>query len=226
MPYQRRGDFVALVRAVQRPHGLSDELKWQKISNRSEGLYRDLIDAFFDTKWLAFHAIVCSRSVVRRDLHKSKEQMYQKHFTLLLSNKVQQACKRRPGRQHRFRVWVDPLQNSYSRAHEVVERITNAVVAKRTGVSSPVEAVSVRDSKTTESIQLCDVLLGAVLSAWNDEATASAKLAVQEAVASRLGWPDLKADTLSSEGKFNVWMFHDKSRERIATTRLVVPPIR
>jgi hypothetical protein len=84
----------------------------------------------------------------------------------------------------------------------------------------PVDSVIVRDSKETPSIQMCDVLLGAVAAAWEGVVRAEAKLDLQQWIAYHLGWPDLKADTRPGERKFNVWMFHDPTKgSRRATTR-------
>jgi hypothetical protein len=59
----------------------------------------------------------------------------------------------------------------------------------------PVDRVLTRDSRETPSIQLCDVLLGAVLAAWEKEVTSEAKLDLQTWIARHLGWPDLGGHT-------------------------------
>jgi hypothetical protein len=72
------------------------------------------------------------------------------------------------------------------------------------------------------AIQLCDVLLGAVIANWQKEPIGPAKRALQKEVAMHLGWADLKADTMPDERKFNVWTFHDNRRPRKVGTRPVV----
>lgn len=192
MPYQRRGTFHEVVRGVRDRHRYRDEFKWQNIGPGSVPAYVDLIDTFFQTHWLAFHCIVFPTNVVRRDLHKSKEEMHQKHFTLLLTDKIRKCMKVHRKREQTFRVWVDPLPNRYAKANEVVENVANAVLKPVFGEVRRVDGVSVMDSKETPSVQLCDVLLGAVMAAWQGKLAASDKSAVQQAICGRLGWPTLR----------------------------------
>lgn len=84
------------------------------------------------------------------------------------------------------------------------------------------DRVFTRDSKETPTIQLCDLLLGAVHAAWEDDARSEAKLQLLEWIAYHLGWKDLKADTRPTERKFNVWVFYDPTLgPRRAKTRPV-----
>jgi hypothetical protein len=131
---------------------------------------------------------------------------------MLLRNKISLCLKARPGREQTFRILVDPIHSRYAKADEAAEVICNNALAKTFGKKRPIDKVLTRNSRETESIQLCDLLLGAVMSAWEGDATADAKLDVQTWIAHHLGWPDLKADTHPRERKFNVWLFHDPTR--------------
>jgi hypothetical protein len=104
-----------------------------------------------------------------------------------------------------------------------VETISNNVLAKALGSLRPVDSVLTHDSKETPSIMLCDLLLGAVMAAWQGKVEAPAKLALMRWIAEHLGWRDLRADTWKQERKFNVWFFHDRTLgPRTAVTREVV----
>jgi hypothetical protein len=116
-----------------------------------------------------------------------------------------------PEREHTFRIWVDPIPSSYEKADEVVEIISNNVLAQALGDIRPVDTVITKDSKDTETIQLCDLLLGAVMDAWQQHASSEPKTAIQAYIAEHLGWTDLRADTYPTERKFNIWYFHDES---------------
>jgi hypothetical protein len=199
MPYQRRGEFLETVREIRVKHRYRDEFKWQNVGPRSVSAHKELIDVFFRTHWLAFHAIICPTTVVRRELHKSKQEMHQKHFTMLLTNKMRQCRLRHRNREHTFRVWVDPLPNSYSKANEVVANIGNSVLKPVFGEVRPIDGVTVMDSKDTPTIQLCDVLLGSAMAAWQGQTEAVSKLAIQKFVCGHLGWPSMKWDTPRNE---------------------------
>lgn len=224
MKWQRRGEFYALVRALRERHGYNHEIKWKNVSARFLPFYRDLVDLFFEETWLCFHCIVVRKATVKKELHDgSIDLARRKHFTMLLTNKIKRSLKANPHREQTFRIWVDPIASSYKKADEAVEVIANNVLRKVFGERRPVDKVITCDSRERESIQLCDLLLGAVVGAWRQDATASAKVALSGHIAEHLGWTDLHADTLTTERKFNIWYFHDPTSPgpRDAKTRRV-----
>jgi len=230
MAWDRRGQFVDDLRELAREHrikfgvvdGVAHEFKWTKVSGPKLPFYKDLVEYFFKRSWLLFHCIVVRRADVRMELHPGGyEEAQQKHFTLLLTNKIGRALKTQPHRK--FRVWVDPLPSSYAKANEVVEIISNHVLNRQFGKQQPVDHVIPHRSHDTPSIQLCDLLLGAVMAAWQAETTATAKIELQRWIAGHLGWTDLRGDTRVPERKFNVWFFCDpRSRPSDVTTRDVL----
>jgi hypothetical protein len=226
MRWQRRGDFHQVMSDIRKnhPEHLHSEFKWQYVKRQTLPAYRDLVEFFFKRAWLSFHCLVVEKSVVDKALHQgSYDLARQKHLTMLLTRKARQCVRAHPGREQTFRVWIDPIASSYDKADEVVEIISNHVITKLCGREFPVEAVSTRDSKTTPSIQMCDVLLGAVMDGWQGESSTEAKTQLETFIASHLGWTDLHADTHPSERKLNVWVFYDPTRgPRRASTREVV----
>jgi hypothetical protein len=81
---------------------------------------------------------------------------------MLLSNKIRRALKRHPTRRTFF-VWVDPIASSYKKADEAVEVIAKRIVAKTAAGNPPEIRVTTRESHDVRAIQLCDLLLGAVM---------------------------------------------------------------
>lgn len=214
MAWQRRGDFTRDVQELRIAHDVTDELKWNKAgSKRNQAFFEDLVDYFFQRPWLAFHALVVRKGIVDRAAHDGDLDLARrKHFTMLLTKKVQACLKAQRSREHTFRIWVDPIHSRYSKADEAAEVIANNVLGAALGAVRPVDKVITRDSKDTPSIQLCDFLLGAVMDAWQEEATSREKKRLQKLIALHLGWPDLKADTVPAERKFNIWYFYDVRR--------------
>src|SRR5262249_17426494 len=211
MHWDRRGDFVADIRQIAKPHsmrvgavnGVRHEFKWSKVSSQKLAFYKALVEYFFKHPSLLFHCIVVRKEYVRLELHPGGyEQAQQKHLTLLLTNKIARALK---SRHRKFRVWVDRLPVAYSRANEVIEIISNHVLNRQFGKLHPVDKVIPHDSHETPTVQRCDVLLGAVMSAWQEEATSPAKVELQRWIAEHLGWSDLRADTRPQDRKFNIW---------------------
>jgi hypothetical protein len=132
---------------------------------------------------------------------------------MLLTAKMRDVLERFPNREHEFRVYVDQMASRYAKADEAMEVITNNVLNQRFRNVSPVTSVVTRDSKDTPAIQLCDLLLGAVMENWQQKATNNTKKTIRQTIARHLGWSNLDSDTRPSERKFNIWYFFDPIRE-------------
>jgi hypothetical protein len=220
MSWQRRGDFAQMIEAVRVRHAYDREIKWNKVTGRYAEFYTDLVDEFFRVPWLQFHCVLVERAIVRKELHPGGfDEARQKHFTMLLTNKIRRVLRAHPERQQTFRIWVDPLHSRYSKADELVEVVSNHVLKRVSGRTSCVDGVFTHRSHEKPSIQLSDLLLGAVWSSFEGSAESEAKLDVQTEIAWHLGWPDLLADTHPQERKFNIWSFYDPTRNtrRVAT---------
>ena len=218
LKWQRRGDFLEDFRAIKERHGFRDECKWNKVnSERNLPFYQELISYFFQRHWIVFHCLVVRKDTVRKgEFHNNDWDLARrKHFTMLLTNKMGKALKRFPDREHEFRVYVDPIASRYDKADEAVEVISNNVLNQEFRGRSPVKSVITRDSKLTPSIQLCDLLLGAVMETWQQKASNPAKLAVRQIVAEHLGWNTFDSDTHVRERKFNIWYFFDTPKEAV-----------
>lgn len=222
MAWQRRGDFQREIAELMARFGYADgEIKWNKVHDNRLEFLKALVDWFIDCPYVSFHSIVVRKGVVDRSRHKNRDEALMKHLTMLLTAKIKRCIQRRPDRQQTFRIWVDPLPTRYKKADEAMEIIANNVLAQALGSLRPVDKVIVRDSKTTLQIQICDLLLGAVMDAWSQRAQKPAKLGLAAHLATRLGWPDLRADTLPESGKFNVWYFCPRGLPREVRPRSV-----
>lgn len=221
MRYDRRGDFSGAVVAMREDSGCSQEFEWATIRRGASYRFSQrFVDYFFATQGLAFHCLVIERAIVNLSCHADDFDLAQrKHFTMLLANKIRAVIKKRGPRQE-FRVWVSPIPSRYEKAAEAVEVITSNIVAELSQ-RKPNITVTTRSSAQTPAIQLCDLLLGAVIGAWNQDVGNQEKARLEKQIAGHLGWPDLRADTFNTDRKLNIWKFHDPVREpvRSATTR-------
>lgn len=213
MAWQRRGDFAASMAELRARHRYDHEFKWNRASRHNLAACRALVEMFFRQRWLSFHCIMIEKAQVRREFHDGDYDLARrKHFTMLLTNKIQRCRQQHRNREQTFRIWVDPIASRYKKADEVVEVIANSVLRKVFGRQRPVDKVITRDSKETDAIQLCDVLLGAVLAAWQGKSSGEPKDNLQKWIAHHLGWVDLKSDTRHWERKFNIWRFYDPTQ--------------
>ncbi len=225
MKYQRRGDFARDIRLLREKYNYTYEIKWNKTNQmRYRNFYKELIEYFFKRHWLAFHCFVIRKAVIDKIFHDGDYDLARrKQFTKLIANKISKCIKKNPKRIHEFTIWVDPIASRYKKADESVQIIANNMLANELKSIKPIKNVITHDSKETETIQICDLLLGAVMEAWQRKATSPHKLVLQEFIAEHLGWPDLRSDTYQPERKFNIWYFHDKKRgPREVKTRDVI----
>lgn len=223
--WQRRGDFLADYYNLAQKHKFVDECNWSS-ANRKYFLpfYQDLITYFFQRKWLVFHCLICRKETVQKDIYHQNDWdlARRKHYTMLLTRKMRQALQTFPTRKHEFRVYVDPIASRYRKADEAMEIISNHILNQRFRDVSPVTSIVTKDSKKTPAIQVCDLLLGAVMETWQQRTTSSTKTAIRHSIAWHLGWDELDSDTMPKERKFNIWYFFDPTREtRKVKTRSV-----
>jgi hypothetical protein len=213
MQYQRRGQFVQEFRELADP--AFGEVKWNKTSDRTLDYYKRLVDYFFRTSWLYFHCIVVERAWVKvREFHGgSYDVARRKHFTRFLASKIKWIVSIDRKRKYDFRVYVDPIASSYDKADEAVREIGNRMVNKElvtAAKEAKIENVFTVDSKERQEIQLCDLLLGALLDSWNEGSSREAKGELKQHIAGYLGWDDLRHGTYAGERKFNVWWLTDQ----------------
>lgn len=208
LPWEGRGRLTGLINAQRSKYSFNDEIKWTGVSRSNVRFYAALVEQFFSTSWLAFHAIVVRKAVIDRTRHASRKEAFMKFFANLLANKIKRSAKLAPNRHYYVR--VDPLPSSYKKADEAERNIIGSMLRQKLG-QNVLEALDTRDSKRTPGIQPADLLLGGVMAAFQKEVTSQHKLDIMTAMASHLNWPNLFADTLPAERKFNVWYFHDKA---------------
>ncbi len=224
MKWQRRGDFVREIRKLREYHNYFDEIKWQKANTkRYSKFYEDLIELFFTKNWLAFHCIIVQKSMVDKSFHDGDYDLARrKHFTKLISTKIGNVLGVHKSRECEFRVEVDPIASRYKKADEAFHVIANNEIMLKFRIDNPIKSVVTKDSKDSEQIQISDLLLGAVMAAWQGKASSKGKLKMQKMIGSYLGWPDLSSDTKPSERKFNIWYFYDPTQgPRAVSTRVV-----
>jgi hypothetical protein len=135
-----------------------------------------------------------------------------KHFTKLVSSKIFAVKKAHINRPCEFRIEVDPIASRYKKADEAFHIIANRMLRRQFRGEEPIKSVVEKDSKESENIQISDFLLGAVMSAFQGDATSPAKLKVAEKIAKHLGWGSLGHDTKPNERKFNIWYFYDPTK--------------
>jgi len=216
MPWQRRGTFNEEFQEIRRECRVPDafEMKWNNLDGAVRvAAAQKLIEWFFRRPWLMFHCLVVRKADVDKSLHEGDYDLARrKHLVMLLTDKMRKCAKIHKGCDNHFRVWIDPIASRYAKADEAASVIGGHILSNVPGAK--LDRIITHDSKKTPTIQLCDLLLGAVMEAWQNDTQRAEKKKIAAWVASHLGWPDLRSDTRPEERKFNIWYFWGKRSER------------
>jgi len=211
-------DLPVLQQALQlfrRAHNLTKELKWTKVTDQKLAEYRALIDLVFSLSGaLHFKCIVIDTTVLdhRRYSKGDKEVGFHKLMYQFLLHQfggyVQEGDK--------CIVHLDQ-RNSRYKLSTLCAILNNGLRKKRKGqiksdVFRNVEAV---DSKTSDLMQVADVLMGAIGYHWNNlhvrPGARQAKVLLADYIATKARIPSLAQETPFGRRSFAIWHFKLRS---------------
>jgi hypothetical protein len=221
--HERRGDLTKMFDALRVKHGFNHELKWSRVHTHNLPFVLDVIHQVFERPWMCFHCLAVEQNYVDMTFHEDWQIARRKHWGLFLRKKVE--FLNNGATNKTYHIIVDTPPFSYKKADEATHTIINHTLKRDIG-SSLVRTLTACDSRKMVGIQIADLFLGAVLAARQGEVTAPAKLRVMQTIADYVRWPDLNADTLPGELKFNIWNFQNPKQPRREQTRpieLLIP---
>lgn len=196
----------------KKDYGLGDhELKWETIPNRGRYLegYKELIGFYLEEPLVSFRCMVVdtqqyslsSPEFTGRD----QELGYRKFLCVFLADGLMKWLA-----EYFFVIRVDKKETRPNYTIEDLENATNLRFIKREGVKRSrylnyctIEEV---DSKQWCTLQVADILTGAVAAKWNARVRAVGKLEMIRHIEEKLG-RDLLMPTRPSETRFNIWQF-------------------
>ncbi|MFO0722939.1 MAG: hypothetical protein U1E65_04080 [Myxococcota bacterium] len=193
MPWERRGDFIKLVRDQMTAHGVAGELGALRHKGEAGAFFLGLIDELFRRRWIAFRCVLTPSNI--------DPELKEKVFAALISERV----KALPRAQNQRELRVRLTKNARTKVGGL--KLEDAFYRRiRADLEDgPLPELTVRAARSTEGIELVDLLLGLVLSDWEKKSIPKDRRGMHERVAENLGWADLAADTAPSEWKFNIW---------------------
>lgn len=155
-------EITRKLKAVRTKHNTYGEVKWGKVSNGKYQFYVDYINVFFDlcaVDILHFHFLSVDTSTFNHKVHNggNSELGFDKLIYQLLLRKF----GARYGKNHKIQVYLDE-RTTNSNPNSMTE-ILNAGLNKKLKIdSSPFTRVTFQDSKTSELLQVNDLLIGAI----------------------------------------------------------------
>lgn len=197
VPRERKLDLTRAARALFRQEGLNSEVKWSKVSASRLAAYKRIVDFFFSAEDLRFRVIVVEHAKFDPDrFHGGDRELgfYKFYYELLI---------RWLEAGNEYLVLLDFKQN------EGVGRYKDlrAVLSRKLRGEAKIIDLTVIDSAETPLAQICDLLTGAVASAWcTDARPGSAKAGLIAHIAQHRGFSSLKIASASPAiSKFNIF---------------------
>jgi hypothetical protein len=196
----RREEKEALSRRfrdLRREVGLRAEIKWSKVSRGRLDAYKQLVDFFFAEEAFRFRVIVVDQA--KMDLEKfhggDRELGFYKFYYEMLEKWLE------PGNE--YLILLDFKQNKGADRYKTLRTILERKVKGKAWITD----LTVIDSGHSPLAQLCDMLTGAVASAWCDSLPAGRpKTELADYIAGKCGWTSLKVESpLPAASKMNVF---------------------
>jgi hypothetical protein len=198
--------------------GVAKELKWRRVSAHMLDHYQSIAKSTFQhihKKRIAFRSLVILKSSLDYKTHHGgdKELGYHKFMYQLLFHTH---CRLMSGGDT-MTVFLDDHQTTYD-LRDLRDVLNTALCAKRRFPSGAIKRVEAISSKSSDFMQINDILLGAVGFHCNDRVGAAggcpAKTALAKAIATYAGLPDLKTKTPNGMTHFGVWPIEFKKKKR------------
>jgi hypothetical protein len=211
-------EFNAQIESIYEESGLQGEIKWQKIRKSAGQINLCLnILKYILSSPVSFHAIAVSKAPFRK-WHNNEEQAFYTTYDYL----IRESSK---SKNAKITVFADQKSNSYAKQDELMQIITNHMLA-RLPTSSMIQHVAMEDSKYHWGLQAVDIITGAVNSGYHLYFDPSAQMQDAKKIAIRkmaniLGWDNLVYDTMPNNN-FNIWHFPIETRA-IPATKAVIP---
>jgi hypothetical protein len=196
-PREHKLELTKATRALFRQAGLNSEVKWSKVSASRLDAYKRIVDFFFATDALRFRVIVVDQTKFdpERFHGGDRELGFYKFYYELLIRWLE------PGNE--YLILLDFKQNQSADRY----RELRATLSRKLKGEAKILDLTVIDSAETPLAQLCDLITGAVASAWcGDAKPGSAKAELMAHIGRHCGLPFLKIASASpATSKFNVF---------------------
>jgi hypothetical protein len=196
-PLERVRSVTERLREIKKKHLIDpySEIKWTRVSPAKLGLYRDLIEYFFDDSDLHFRGVIIpNKRLLRHEgRNQTHDEWHHKMWFVLLS------CVLSP--KDEYRVYLD-IKDTHSaeKARKLHEVLCNSQYDFSRQIIRRLEIVR---SEQAELMQLADLVLGSISYANRALDSSTAKLNLVALVQARSGY-SLTRTTLQRESKVNL----------------------
>lgn len=174
------------------------EIKWSKVSKSKIGMYKKLIDLFFEKDYLAFRAVVAQgkKRLNHEAFLQSHDEWYHKMYYLLLREMVHIG--------NQYNVFVDIKDTNSADKIEFLKTVLNRSLYDF--FDDTIMKIQAVRSEEVNILQLTDLLIGALSYVNRGLSSSEAKLEIVNYLRQRSGL-DLERTTSLYDQKFNIFIW-------------------
>ena len=195
--------------ALRKKYGMNSELKWTKCNSQKSNFYTEFIELFFKYRFVRFHSVFFERSEIDHKTFSEgdREIGFYKFYYQLLLHTFSGYCN-----SNESKIIIRPDKRTTKYKLEDLRRILNNGFKKKTSQEfSPFKSIEPIDSKSSNIVQLNDVLLGGLAYQVNDlnvkEDANRGKVDISNRILDRAEIRDPKINSPRSISKFTIWHF-------------------
>ncbi len=199
-PDDKRKQIYKEIREIKVKHGLkpNTEIKWTKIAPSKCDLYLDLVDYFFNNKYLGFRAIFLEKDKINHKKYsQTPDEFYYKIYYLMLKGVFES--------NYQYNIYVDIKDTQGHERTELLRNICNKLKIRKDYSQELVKKIQEVRSHEVELVQLSDLLIGAVSYINRGLSDSKAKLCIIDKIKTYSKY-SLTTSTFLKETKFN--LFH------------------
>ncbi len=197
VPKEKTKAINERIKEIKEKHKIkpNTEIKWVKVSKNKLPFYLDIVDYFFDTDDLHFRAVIIEKSQLNHKKFKqTHDQFYYKIYFELLSKILDP--------QDNYSIYLDIKD---TRGREKVAKLKQVLCNSMYDFDGKIiKTIQQVRSCEIQTLQLVDLLIGAMQFLNNSNVKSEAKKAIVERIRERSGY-DLTKSTLLREPKTNIF---------------------
>lgn len=202
MPWERRGDFMRILREVRLAHAYSGPIDLSHLKTDAEAFALALIDEVFQRRWLSYRCLIAKGHVDTESDPRA--------FTRLIAQRLLTLPGGLADRELRLRVTKN-ARTAGPNGDRTIDQLERLLVDRVP--APPTFDRSLRAARSAEPLEVVELLTSLVVSDWERRPTTVYRKKLSLRAAENLGWSDLAADTQPSEWKFNIWYLPDPRAE-------------
>lgn len=205
MPNEHILQYKEDIKQIKRKHGILHEIKWNTISETHYGMYKELIEFFFNSDMMFRCVLIKNKHNIAA--HTLNRQEYNEFYFSIVERLIRFTIQHNSSCNSSFRVFLD-LKDSHgmTKLTSVQERISGQLTNDN-------RMTHIQNIRSHESvfIQIADIFIGAITYVSRGLHKSKVKIQLAELIEKLSGY-NLDEGTEPGDCKFSIYDFQPKRR--------------